>query len=80
MLVLENCRETRQTAREGKEGEQPSVHLASHWKGVMIFSQVFSGHRKTPRFDSQTRPTATETVLPTNAEMRHQGEREYRRG
>ena len=44
----------------------------------MIFFQVFGGHRKTPRFDSQTRPTATETVLPTNAEMRHQGERECR--
>ena len=45
----------------------------------MIFSQVFCGHRKTPHFDSQTRPTETETVLPTNAEMRNQGEREYRR-
>ena len=40
----------------------------------MIFSQVFCG------VDSQTRPTATETVLPTNAEMRHQGERESRPG
>ena len=46
----------------------------------MIFSQVFGGHRKMLRFDPQTRPTATETVLPTNAEMRHQGERECRRG